>query len=284
MTENMTEEDSLCNSIVALEEKIKRCEEHDGDECSLEMLQQARDRLAHRAAEPLGDEQTIDETLGRIELEILGYLVLGAATITPTVHIAEVALSLRQKSDPEGDILDEIKTVLRSAYRITGIVQAFGLFSRRLLQRDEPLSEEERAAVRAVLREWFHLFNNILVGVTSYAELLQEDLPPLSERLDLAKRIERLGQRVGRLVGQRAGWQIQTTEMMEGPWASMASERELLLQLLTWQDIPLVQHEGGEKWPDEEGLAAVRRHQSRLASHLTDEIMRRLAQSKSASN
>jgi hypothetical protein len=265
--------------LAALQEGVAQVQVTAAEDLSGEnALAQQQRHFAGRLKDWREDEDVLRDKLQQVDLEVLGYLVLGAATAMPTSRIAEIVLSLQEGFAPQGDLLAELRTVLLSTHRALLVMEIFHDFGQGLLRAERTFSEEEKEAIRLALREWFHLFNNVLVGITSYAELLQEDLPTEeSDRGALAARVERLGKRVGRLVGQRASWQMQTSgEMAEGPWASMISERSLLLQLLTLQDVPMTRAADGREVPDAEGLAAVHHKQSGLARLLTDEVIRRL--------
>jgi len=153
------------------------------------------------------------QALERVDLPALNFLVSGVGLARHVLLIEQASQCLPAAlplKDPES--VEDATIVRQSSLRaLEQIAQVLDWLRRWL--RDP---ESARMQANDVIRELFHGFSNILVGISCYSELLLNDLREGDAAYAELRTIFEAGTEAGRLVRERASLQRRLNDLGDG--------------------------------------------------------------------
>lgn len=186
-----------------------------------------RSQLEEQLQELAGE--ALPQALERVDLAALNFLVSGVGLARCVLSIEQASECLPEAlplSDPES--VEDAMIVRESALRALEQMGQVVALLRRWLR--EPV--ESRSHYSDTIRELFHAFNNMLVGINCYSELLLMELRDGDQSFGELQLIHDTGSQAARLVRDRAYVQRLLNELVEGEQAGQARRERDIVQLL----------------------------------------------------
>lgn len=173
--------------------------------------------------------QAQPQALERVDLAALNFLASGVGLARCVLSIERASECLPDAlplSDPESveDAMIVRESALRALEQMGQVIALLRTWLR------EPA--EARSHYSDTIRELFHAFNNMLVGINCYSELLLMELRDGDQSFGELQTIHDTGSEAARLVRDRADVQRMLNELGEGEQASQARRERDIVQLL----------------------------------------------------
>jgi hypothetical protein len=169
------------------------------------------------------------QPLGRVNLAALNFLASGVGLARCVLVIEQASQCLPEAlplSDPES--IEDAMIVRESSLRAVQHMERVLALLRLWLKE----SASAQADMHEVIRELFHAFSNMLVGISCYSELLLTELRAGDAAYAELQVIFDTGSEAARLVKERATLQRLVNDLNEAGIDRPAREREVLRLLI----------------------------------------------------
>ncbi len=175
------------------------------------------------------DGDGLSASLEAADLSVLSFMLGGTGMARRVLTIEEASRGLLERlplEDPES--IEDARTVRDSSVRAVSQMSRVLALVRTWL---EAPPKDEEAAEKAI-RELFHAFNNVLVGINCYAELLLLELRQGDPCHAELQTIYAQGEATSRLVRDRATLQMHLNELADCSDAELQGRQQQILRLL----------------------------------------------------
>ncbi len=220
------------------------------------------------------DTSDLPSLFASARLDLLSYAAAGAGMIRRVLIIEQASRELLDRfplQDPTA--IDDARIVRASSLRaVDQLGQVLSLVSQWL--EEDPESREE---IANEIRSLLHAFNNVLVGITCYAELLAGELQDGDPCHAALLTITREGAAVSRLVRDRTRLQPQLNELLQAsPAQAAVQEQKAMVLLLSALGIETKVDAAGSVEMDPMQIAQTLDCLPPIEGHVVLEVLRRL--------